>query len=253
MDNKKLAEIIYCLAQYEGYNTSFLQTRKNLSSQPEKWEFANENDHYIFEDLLKAIQYAAKQDKLNVDVIKAINAQMDSGKTGQPEKPGTLRHNVEISVGDYIPPLTVTEAMVQREIDSVTHTDIASGWELYAKLAKLQAFDNGNKRTSLIAANLLTGALNKETDNYLIIPTDFRRSQFDTNLVYYYVADDWDDHLPDVEESLHQFVKFATELSLSQKQAQPRNKFEERLQRAEAAKRDLTPGLSENRTQGPKL
>ncbi|MGL5686157.1 MAG: hypothetical protein ACRCXQ_10235 [Vagococcus fluvialis] len=28
MDNKKLAEIIYGLAQYEGYNTSFLQTQK---------------------------------------------------------------------------------------------------------------------------------------------------------------------------------------------------------------------------------
>ncbi|MGY3712101.1 Fic family protein [Lactococcus petauri] len=217
MDSVKLAKIIYGLAQYEGYNTSFLQTKKNLSSQPEKWEFANESDYFIFEDLLKAIQFASKQEKLSVEIFKEINAQMDSGKSGQPEHPGRLRQNVEISVGDYIPPVTVTEAMVQREIDSVAHTDIASGWELYAKLAKLQAFDNGNKRTALIAANLLTGALNKGTNKYLIIPTDFRRSQFDTNLVYYYVADDWDDHLPDVEESLQQFVKFATDISLSQK------------------------------------
>jgi hypothetical protein len=28
MDSVKLAEIIYGLAQYEGYNTSFLQTKK---------------------------------------------------------------------------------------------------------------------------------------------------------------------------------------------------------------------------------
>lgn len=253
MDNKKLAEIIYGLAQYEGYNTSFLQTQKNLSSQPEKWQFSNENDHYIFEDLLKAIQYASKQDKISVNVIKSINAQMDSGKVGQPEKPGILRDNTEISVGDYIPPLTVTEAMVQREIDSVTHTNISSGWELYAKLAKLQPFDNGNKRTSLITANLLTGALNKGTDDYLIIPTDFRRSQFDTNLVYYYVADDWDDHLPDVDESLHQFVKFATDISLSQKQNKPKNKFEERLEKAKAEQKKLDPGLSTQETKGKKL
>ena len=48
-------------------------------------------------------------------------------------------------------------------------------------------------------------------------------------------------------------MNFATELSLSQKQSQPRNKFEERLQKAEAAKKELTPGQGEFKTKGYKL
>ena len=68
----------------------------------------------------------------------------------------------------------------------------------FARLAKLQAFDNGNKRTVLISANLFLGAITNETNEYLTIPIDFRRARFDANLIEYYMADDWDDHMPDV-------------------------------------------------------
>ncbi|EPI10662.1 hypothetical protein [Enterococcus faecalis] len=116
---------------------------------------------------------------------------------------------------DYIPPRTVTEKMVQREISAVKETSVEDGWELYARLAKLQAFDNGNKRTALISANLSIGSLKGETQTYLTIPTDFRRTQFDANLMYYYMADDFDDHLPDVQYSLQEFVCFAKDYTLT--------------------------------------
>ena len=203
MNTKKLAELIYSVAQYDGYNTSILQTQKNLSTNKEEWQFTNEADRYIFEYLVKAIHYASNQSELTVEVFKGINAQMDSHKEGQPDSPGQLRNRVEIHVGDYIPPRTITEKMVQREISAIKGTSVEDGWELYARLAKLQAFDNGNKRTALISANLLIGSLKGETQTFLTIPTDFRRTQFDANLMYYYMADDLDDHVPDVQYSLN--------------------------------------------------
>lgn len=212
MNFEKLAQLIYSVAQYEGYNTSLLQTEKNLNSKPENWQFSSESDVYIFEDLLKAITYASKQTHLTVDVFKGINAQMDSKKSGQPERPRVLRQNIEIHVGDFMPAMTVTDAMVARQISAVKGNTKADGWELYARLAKLQAFDNGNKRTALIAANLLTGALTGQSEYYLIVPTDYRKLRFDANLVDYYMADDWDDHMPDETFTLKQFVDFAVSL-----------------------------------------
>lgn len=238
MNTKKMAEIIYSVAQYDGYNTSVLQTQKNLNRDKAEWEFNSEKDRIIFEDLVRAIHFAGQQTKLTVDVFKGINAQMNSKIEGQPEEPGKLRENVEIYVGDYIPPRTVTPAMVEREINAVTSRDVKGAWELYARLAKLQAFDNGNKRTALISANLYLGALTKETEEYLAIPTDFRRTQFDANLMYYYMADDWDDHMPDVEYSLRQFVSFAADYT---KMSKP-NKFEERIQKVNKKRNRLDIG-----------
>ncbi|KAJ85624.1 Fic family protein [Enterococcus faecalis] len=250
MNTKKLAELIYSVAQYDGYNTSVLQTQKNLSSNKDEWQFSNENDRYIFEDLVKAIHYASNQSELTVDVFKGINAQMDSHKEGQPDDPGQLRNKVEIHVGDYIPPRTVTEKMVQREISAVKGKSVEDGWELYARLAKLQAFDNGNKRTALISANLLIGSLKGETQTYLTIPTDFRRTQFDANLMYYYMADDFDDHLPDVQYSLQEFVRFAKDYTLTKK-----NTFEARIEKAENEQKSIEKnfGLTENKTSSKKL
>lgn len=211
MNTKKMAEIIYSVARYDGYNTSVLQTQKNLNRDKNEWEFSNENDRVLFEDLLRAIHYAEQQTELSVEVFKGINAQMHSKMEGQPKEPGKLRENVQVYVGDYIPPRTVTAAMVEREINAVSSKDIAGAWELFARLAKLQAFDNGNKRTVLISANLFLGAITNETNEYLTIPIDFRRARFDANLIEYYMADDWDDHMPDVAFSLHQFISYATE------------------------------------------
>lgn len=217
MNNSKLAQLIYSVATYDGYNTSVLQTAKNLSSNKTEWRFESESDRYIFEDLLKAVVYASSVKELTIESLKGINAQMDSKEKGQPDNPGVLRKNVSVVVGEYYPSEKVTEEMVTNRIKSILDYSISSGWELYAKLAKLQAFDDGNKRTALIAANLWIGAFSDDNSDYLVIPTDYRRARFDANLVDFYMADDWDDHLPNIQESLDTFVSFATETTLLQK------------------------------------
>lgn len=236
LDSKKLAEMIYSVAQYDGYNTSILQTQKNLRSRKTDWKFDSKKDEYIFTDLVKAISYAKSQSSLTLDVFLGINGQMDSKEPEQPERPGVLRNNVEINVADYYPPKTVTEEHVQTILNSIEGHSVKDGWELYAKLAKLQAFDNGNKRTSLIAANLWIGALQDKTEQVLIIPTDFRRTQFDANLVYFYMANNWDEYTPDPKETLNNFVTFATDYTLTKQ-----NTFEARVVKANSDVKDIVP------------
>lgn len=211
MDNAKLAKVIYSIAQYEGYNTSELQTQKNLATDnPAERKFAQEKDEYIFDDLVKAMKYASAQPQLSVEMIKGINKQMDSKNPGQPEEPGELRVNKSIHVGDYFPRKTVTQSMVQKIIDSIDDRSIASGWSFYAKLAKLQPFDNGNKRTAMIAANYLTGALTGQSDNYLWPPVDYQATMFNALLTYYYMADIEEDSPNNEFVMLRNFVDFAT-------------------------------------------
>ncbi|WP_165007547.1 MULTISPECIES: hypothetical protein [unclassified Enterococcus] len=52
------------------------------------------------------------------------------------------------------------------------------------------------------------------------------------------MADDWDDHMSDVEYSLRQFVSFAADYAKMSKS----NKFEERVQRANERKNSFEIG-----------
>ncbi|MDR0200244.1 MAG: Fic family protein [Streptococcaceae bacterium] len=227
---ENIAKIIIGLAQYEGYKTSFLQTVKNITSDPTQRVFAQKDDEAIFNDLVRAINYAQTQNRVTADVIKQINAFLDSHVENEPKNPGILRKNVIVSVGEYTPAASVYDSDLDNELKKVDSNSIWDSWEMYARLAKLQPFDDGNKRTALISANINSGALSGKSENYLFIPTDFQRMQFDTYLYNFYVADDWDDHLPDVEYSLAQFTNFATdftEKSLSESKRVQKNSVEE--------------------------
>jgi hypothetical protein len=62
-------------------------------------------------------------------------------------------------------------------------------WGVFARLAKLQPFQDGNKRTALIAANAAYGSL--ESEDYLVVPfDDLDRADFMFGLMRYYVAQD---------------------------------------------------------------
>lgn len=215
LDKKSFAQLIISLGEYEGYNTSLVQTEKNLSSEPKNQIFSQPKDKYVFEDLVKAIDYAQGKTKVTLEVLKGVNGKMDSGQPCQPERPGILRNQVEIHVDDYTPALSVTKAMVQNVLSVIQSATIPDSWEMYARLAKLQPFDNGNKRTALIRANINRGAFSDSSKEVLLIPTDYRRSRFNTNLIEYYMAGDWNDHLPDEKESLKVFVDYTTRCTLA--------------------------------------
>lgn len=57
----------------------------------------------------------------------------------------------------------------------------------FCELSKLQPFQDGNKRTTLLAANQAVNAF--ETENYLVLPfNDLDRLDFMTSLLRYYKA-----------------------------------------------------------------
>ena len=100
---KKIAELIFSIALYEGYQTTLKQTIINLQNSPQDRIFQNPKDQYIFDDLYKAINFGSQFSKITVEIFKGINFKMNSLGEGQPEHPGMLRKNVPISVGDYVP------------------------------------------------------------------------------------------------------------------------------------------------------
>lgn len=63
------------------------------------------------------------------------------------------------------------------------------GWRVFADLAKMQPFQDGNKRTALIAANEAMGAF--ETQDFLVLPLQPEsNTKFIGLLMRYYLTDD---------------------------------------------------------------
>ncbi len=209
-DTRKLAEFIVALGQFNGYGSTTAQTLRALELGSVTPLRDDNDDRVIFTDIVKAIN-AVSGIPFSVQSSIDINAQFTGDSPQQPSRPGVLRHREEDpirnniliklwpgSAGDvitYIPPANVDEWDLQKIVDEFNssqgihagqgreHTD-KDGWILFAKLAKLQPFQDGNKRTALLAANHALGAL--ESHDYLMPPTGAAYQRFTTQLLEYY-------------------------------------------------------------------
>lgn len=157
-------------------------------------------DVAIFEDILKGIA-AVKEKGFSVDGIIAINSAFDSPSDEQPNWPGHLRnayYNEDDRIGitidqsakeTYFPPEIVRRDDLQKIVDNYKESPKKEkdAWKIFADLSKLQPFQDGNKRTALIAANAAYGTFEKE--NYLVLPfNDLDRGEFTISLMRYYDA-----------------------------------------------------------------
>lgn len=95
----------------------------------------------------------------------------------------------EVSQDAYFPPEVISRA----DLDNIVNDFEASekteedAWRVFARISKLQPFQDGNKRTALIAANAAMNTF--ENENYLTLPfNDLDRVDFTTNLMRYYQA-----------------------------------------------------------------
>lgn len=202
MNNTALAKFIVSLGSLNNYGSTVQQTKQALdlkSAQPLDQDGA---DVAIFNDAVKGIN-AIKKIGFNVDGIIAVNQQFDTKSDEQPNWPGHLRnayYNEDDRIGitvdknsqtNYIPPEIVTRQDLQAIVDQYTHSQKAEtdAWRVFAKLSKLQPFQDGNKRTALIAANAAYNTFEKE--NYLVLPfNDLDRADFMVALMRYYIATD---------------------------------------------------------------
>ncbi|MEK1462175.1 Fic family protein [Limosilactobacillus fermentum] len=103
-----------------------------------------------------------------------------------------MRNVPTLLIGDsYTPPEIVTEGMLQEMIDRFDTYEYTTkdGWRVFADLAKMQPFQDGNKRTALIAANEAMGAF--ETQDFLVLPLQPEsNTKFIGLLMRYYLTDD---------------------------------------------------------------
>ncbi|BDR55707.1 Fic family protein [Xylocopilactobacillus apis] len=202
MDNTSLARFITSLGSLNGYGSTVLQTKKALDAKSTEPLTQNSEDPVIFSDALKGIE-AIKEVGFSSEGIIAINKQFDSLSIEQPNWPGHLRNamyneddRIAIIVDEksqlkYFPKEVITRNDLDEIVNQYRHSaqEEFDAWTVFAKLSKLQAFQDGNKRTALIAANSAYGTF--ESGNYLVLPfNDLDRAEFTINLMRYYIAND---------------------------------------------------------------
>jgi len=204
MNNTALARFIASLGSLNGYGSTIYQTKKALDENSTKPLRQDRDDIAIFNDSLKGIN-AIKKIGFNTDGIIAINKEFDSPSDEQPNIPGHLRNSYynpddrtailisSDSTDAYFPP----DVISRNDLDDIVTTFNNSkkseidAWKVFADISKLQPFQDGNKRTALIAANSAIGAL--KNGNYLILPiNDLDRAEFTLMLMRYYNAIDDD-------------------------------------------------------------
>lgn len=190
------------LGSLNGYGSTIFQTKKALDENSTKPLRQDSEDPVIFTDALKGIE-AIKQVGFSTDGIIAANKQFDSPSPEQPNMPGHLRNDYcnpddqiaiiinKSSSEAYFPP----EVIERRDLDEIVNQYMKSpkeetdAWRVFARLWKLQPFQDGNKRTALIAANAAFGTF--ESENYLVLPfNDLDRADFIIGLMRFYRATD---------------------------------------------------------------
>lgn len=201
-DNTALARFITSLGSLNDYGSTVAQTKQALDlNSPQPLNQGGE-DVAIFQDALQGIA-AVKQVGFSVDGIIAINRAFATPSVEQPTLPGHLRNGlyneddrIAITIDSqarvsYFPPEVVTRADLQAIVTAfqVSAQDEVAAWHAFAELAKLQPFQDGNKRTALIAVNAAANTWTLE--NYLVLPfNDLDRVDFTTALMRYYLAAD---------------------------------------------------------------
>ena len=219
MDNTKLAKFITVLGHFDDYGSTVAQTQKALEDNCTSHLNQENDDVVIFSDCLKAINKALNLE-FNIDSIILINSEFDGDSSKQPKNPGRLRDgikhpdtdktHIKLWPGDdgvvkYYPPIQVDEYDLQKIVDEWYDSKKSEfeAWELFAKLACLQPFQDGNKRTALISANHALGSL--KTQEYILPPTGPRFPLFMNNLLEYYFYS----NEPNSDKVLNSFANFA--------------------------------------------
>ncbi|RHX82565.1 hypothetical protein DSY27_02440 [Lactobacillus helveticus] len=197
-----LANFIVSFGSMNDYSSTVLQTKCALDLHDLTKLSHQQHDSGIFKDALDSIA-AAKKFGFSSKGIIEINKSFTHSEDEDPDKPGHLRrasYNPDDAIvivtdpnktakGAYFAPeevyLTDLDKIVN-EYNSFNKTK-KDAWRVFAKISKLQPFQDGNKRTALIAANSAHNTW--ITKNYLTLPFDgIDHIQFMLDLMRFYRA-----------------------------------------------------------------
>lgn len=199
--NIALARFITSFGSMNNYRSSVLQTKNALDDL--KKSSLPKSDEAILLDAIDGIA-AIKKHGFNSDGIIAVNKAFSHSKDEDPKWPGHLRTsmfgNPEDAIvvttdphgtteGAYYAPSDVHQSDLDEIVDEFNNSakTIKDGWRVFAKISKLQPFQDGNKRTGLIAANAAMSTWKQE--NYLVLPFNgIDHAEFMINLMRFYQA-----------------------------------------------------------------
>lgn len=200
MNSGDFSKFIVSFGSMNNYQSSVDETKQFLEDKENI--MLPQSDKALIYDALDGIA-AIRNQGFNSNGIIEVNKAFIYSKEEDPQWPGHLRndiYNPDDAIGiitnpngttkdAYYPPDVVYKGALD---DIVTEFNFSrkterDAWKVFAKISKLQPFQDGNKRTALIAAN---GALNTwEKKSYLLLPFDkYTRRKFIIMLMQFYKA-----------------------------------------------------------------
>ena len=199
LSTKQLAGLLYSMGRtFDGLQSTFMATEEFLrTGNPQVVN--SKADYNLLLDLRQAADYTLHYDyarePIDLAYVKAINAQLTRTAAMEPGKLRDERIPVMVStpLGRYKPPVpdsATIASLIKSTVGGATGEDILEdAVRLFAGLAKMQPFGDGNKRTALLAGN---GLLIAHGDRHpLTVPTsDKDRTWFNRELAAYYLNSD---------------------------------------------------------------
>ena len=199
LSTKQLAGLLYSMGRtFDGLQSTFMVTEEFLrTGNPQVVN--SKADYNLLLDLRQAADYTLHYDyarePIDLAYVKSINAQLTRTAAMEPGKLRDERTPVMVStpLGRYEPPVpdsATIASLIKSTVGGATGEDILEdAVRLFAGLAKMQPFGDGNKRTALLAGN---GLLIAHGDRHpLTVPTsDKDRTWFNRELAAYYLNSD---------------------------------------------------------------
>ena len=195
---RQLARLLYAMGcTFDGLQSTFTATEEFLRTGDPN-VLSSTADYNLLLDLQQSADYTSHYDyahrPIDLEFIKSINAQltrtaaMDPGKLRDEHSPVS----VSTPLGRYEPPVPdpdAISALVENSIRRKEDDDLTKATNLFAGLARMQPFGDGNKRTALLTANgLLIAAHYRQP---LTVPiNDEDRIWFNRELAAYYLCED---------------------------------------------------------------
>lgn len=199
LSTKQLAGLLYSMGRtFDGLQSTFMATEEFLrTGNPQVVN--SKADYNLLLDLRQAADYTLHYDyarePIDLAYVKSINAQLTRTAAMEPGKLRDERTPVMVStpLGRYeprVPDSATIASLIKSTVGGATGEDILEdAVRLFAGLAKMQPFGDGNKRTALLAGN---GLLIAHGDRHpLTVPTsDKDRTWFNRELAAYYLNSD---------------------------------------------------------------
>lgn len=201
-DNLGLANFIVSFGSMNSYSSTILQTKLALDFHDLSKLEHQHHDGGILKDALDGIAVAQEMGFSTKSIIE-INKTFVHSKNEDPNIPCHLRKasfdpddavlivtdpNGTVKGAYYAP-----ENVYPEDLDSIvdefkrSKQSAKDAWRVFAELSKLQPFQDGNKRTALIAENAALNTWNSK--DYLTLPFDnIEHAEFMLSLMRFYRA-----------------------------------------------------------------